>query len=61
MDAFDTFLRQGIIAQDFKSTMPAVWLKCQDDEIFLTGPPRPNLVSDLSSFSKTNKSYRTVK
>ena len=32
------------------------------DEIFLTGPPRPNLVvSDLSSFSKTDKSYCAVK
>ena len=42
--------------------MPAVWLKCQDEEIFLTGPPRPDLVvSDLSSLSKPDKSHRTQK
>ena len=54
--------RQGIIAQDFKSTMAVVWLTCQDEAIFLTGPPRPSLVvSDLSPFSKADKSHRAVK
>ena len=38
----------GIIARDFKSTMPVVWLKCQDEERFLTAASAQS--GDLYSF-----------